>query len=177
VPETTIESSLPPLSSTSRPSPQQGSLDTRIDMRPRPCSRSLAVFQRTRRLQKPAVGPSLSDPAERAVAQLIACVLSVQDVNFDSSLSRRSCGILPRYMLGSEALHDAVKCMIASCSNHRQGLAAQDLFDLKSYGRALRSLHQALRNPGEQTSASTLAAVSIMHRIVVRCGACALFRA
>jgi hypothetical protein len=156
-----------PVQSLQQNTCSSNSTDTQSDKPSRTYFRSNKVSQKLR-LQTITIGPPPPSPAEKLVAQLVGCVMSAEDVNFDASLSRRSCTILPKYMLTSDALCNAVKCMIACYLNHRRGLPAEHLFDLKSYGRALRSLNQSLRDTNNQTSTSTLAAISIIHRAIVR---------
>lgn len=91
----------------------------------------------------------------------------MEDVNLYASLSKKSYSLLPRYMRSSTALCDAVTLMIETYSNHQRGLPAQKLIDRKAYGQALRSLNQGLQSSEKEQNSALLAAVSIIHRVVV----------
>lgn len=67
----------------------------------------------------------------------------------------------------STALSDALTCLLATFANLKRALPFQDLIDLQTYGKALKSLQKALKDPNQQYTTLTLAAVTILYQIEV----------
>lgn len=117
--------------------------------------------------RKSAICPSLRNKADGSITQLIAVIDASRDMNLDASLSKKSFTLLPRYMIGNQVLCDAVRFMVSCYTNHQRGIFSQELFDRRTYGQALRSLAQALQNSINEITTPVLAAISIIHRVVV----------
>lgn len=82
-------------------------------------------------------------------------------------LSHDLLSLMSARLSESTALSDALACLLATFSNLRCGLPYQDLIDLSTYGKALKSLHRALKDPNAQYATTTLAAVTILYQVEV----------
>lgn len=116
---------------------------------------------------KSAICLSLGSEADGSIAQLIAVIDASKDMNLDALLSKKSFTLLPRYMIGNQVLCNAVRFMVSCYTNHRRGIYPQELFDRRAYSQALGSLAQALQGPSNGITTPVLAAISIIHRVVV----------
>lgn len=101
-------------------------------------------------------------PSDRVAALLVAMMnLDSESVNIAAVLLGRLRGIPPR-LLGSACLRDAVAHKCADIKDMYLGLQPPSLSTLKLYGKALRSLQQALNGP-EALSVETFAAGALIH--------------
>ncbi|CAH0044518.1 unnamed protein product [Clonostachys solani] len=105
--------------------------------------------------------PSMT-PSERFASLLITMMnLDSESVNMAAVLLGRLRGIPPR-LLGSACLRDAVAHKCASIKDMCPSMQTPSFSTLKLYGKALRSLEQALNGP-EALSVETFAAGGLVH--------------
>ncbi|KAF2119129.1 hypothetical protein BDV96DRAFT_684715 [Lophiotrema nucula] len=64
----------------------------------------------------------------------------------------------------SSALDNATLCLVTSHEAVVRGDDVSTWFNIQQYGKALRSIQEAIDNPNEQYTTSTLAAISVMWR-------------
>jgi len=82
-------------------------------------------------------------------------------------LSREVLGLMAARISESSALSDALGCLLATFGNLKRALPFQDLIDLHTYGKALKSLQKSLKDPAQQLSTATLAALTVLYQIEV----------
>ncbi|KAJ9160958.1 hypothetical protein NKR19_g2766 [Coniochaeta hoffmannii] len=82
-------------------------------------------------------------------------------------LSHEVLGLMAARISESSALSDALGCLLATFGNLKRALPFQDLIDLHTYGKALKSLQKSLKDPAQQLSTATLAALTVLYQIEV----------
>lgn len=102
------------------------------------------------------------------ITRLAAFLNHFEGTGYDMSLPGQALRLMVGRISEGVALRDSIDCLITTYERLRQGLSAKDMMDSKTYHRALRSLQRAVDDPEQQTSAETLAATTVMHRIQVR---------
>lgn len=102
------------------------------------------------------------------ITRLMRFLHTFEGSGYDMSLPGHALRSMVCRISASTALRDSIECLIATYESLRRGLSAKDMMDSKSYHKALRSLQRAVENPKHQTSAETLAATTLVHRIQAR---------
>ncbi|KAI0148174.1 hypothetical protein F4776DRAFT_302676 [Hypoxylon sp. NC0597] len=90
--------------------------------------------------------------------KVITYLKSGEGTGYSLSMFLSTLVYVPPLLERNKALFDAADLLISTWQKLCQGTSPQELFDLRSYNRALRSLQKVLDDPQEQTSHSTLAA-------------------
>ncbi|KAI1143201.1 hypothetical protein F5Y05DRAFT_146476 [Hypoxylon sp. FL0543] len=91
-------------------------------------------------------------------ARVITCLKSGEGTGYSISMFLTTLVYVPPLLERNEALFDATSLLLSTWQKLCQGISPHELFDLRSYNRALRSLQKVLNDPDEQISHSTLAA-------------------
>ncbi|KAI0896956.1 hypothetical protein F4806DRAFT_415812 [Annulohypoxylon nitens] len=91
-------------------------------------------------------------------AKVVMYLQSSEGTGYSLSQWLSTLGYVPPLLERNEALFDATNLLLSTWLKLCQGADKNELFDLSSYSRALRSLQRVLDDPTEQTSNATLAA-------------------
>ncbi|KAH8651319.1 hypothetical protein BX600DRAFT_101516 [Xylariales sp. PMI_506] len=102
--------------------------------------------------------------ADQLVLKLIASITSSRGTGFDLATMMHGLQFIPQVLKGSQALLDATELYLSTWSNVRTGLPFHSLVNLRAYGKALRSLQNALADQEQQQSITTLTAITILHK-------------
>ncbi|KAI0841848.1 hypothetical protein F5Y06DRAFT_258387 [Hypoxylon sp. FL0890] len=90
--------------------------------------------------------------------RVINCLKSGEGTGYSISMFLSTLIYVPPLLERNEALFDATNLLLSTWQKLCQGISPHELFDLRAYNRALRSLQKVLNDPEEQVSHSTLAA-------------------
>ncbi|KAI1415792.1 hypothetical protein F5Y13DRAFT_155325 [Hypoxylon sp. FL1857] len=90
--------------------------------------------------------------------KIITYLKSGEGTGYSLSMFLSTLVYVPPLLERNEALFDATNLLVSTWQKLCRGTSPHELFDLRSYNRALRSLQKVLDDPEEQTSHSTLAA-------------------
>jgi hypothetical protein len=106
---------------------------------------------------------------EKLAARLVHAMAVSETLSYANALllSHKVLSLMAARIPGSSALPDALGCLLATFGNLRRALPFQDLIDLHTYGRALKSLQKALKDPDQQFSTTTLAAATVLYQIEI----------
>ncbi|KAI0378022.1 hypothetical protein F5Y04DRAFT_262783 [Hypomontagnella monticulosa] len=96
--------------------------------------------------------------AELLAGRIATCLTSSEGTGYSLSMFLSTLGYVPPLVDSNKALFDATDLLLSTWLKLCQGNRPPDIFDLRSYNRALRSLQKVLNDPQEQTSSATLAA-------------------
>lgn len=96
--------------------------------------------------------------ADLLAGRIATCLKSSEGTGYSLSMFMTTLGYVPPLVESNQALFDATDLLLSTWLKLCQGNSPQDIFDLRSYIRALRSLQKVLNDPQEQTSSATLAA-------------------
>ncbi|KAB5532734.1 hypothetical protein GE09DRAFT_1227908 [Coniochaeta sp. 2T2.1] len=108
--------------------------------------------------------------SEEKLAAKLAQAMAASDTSGHGNallLSHELLGFIGGRISESSALSDALACLLATFGNLKRALPFQDLIDLQTYGRALKSLQKAARDPQQQHATATLAAATVLYQIEV----------
>ncbi|XXG94239.1 hypothetical protein Hte_000493 [Hypoxylon texense] len=109
--------------------------------------------------RKPPVPPKVpGSPADLLAGKVVMYLRSSEGTGYSLSMFLCTLGYAPPLLEGNEALFGATDLLLSTWQKLRRGAGPEDLFDLASYSRAIRSLQKVLNDPREQKSSSTLAA-------------------
>ncbi|KAI1340379.1 hypothetical protein F5Y15DRAFT_380490 [Xylariaceae sp. FL0016] len=121
-------------------------------------------YPRVERLQPLPVMNS----SEQLAARLIACLDSAPRTGNDLHILGAFLGMVPQQLEnGNVALWNAVELVIESWTNSRRELPPSMWLDLRIYNRALRSLKDALDDPGQDLAADTLTALCLLQKVEI----------
>lgn len=101
-------------------------------------------------------------------AKVVMYLQSSEGTGYSLSQWLSTLGYVPPLLERNEALFDATNLLLSTWLKLCQGADKNELFDLSSYSRALRSLQRVLDDPKEQTSNATLAATIYLQTTEVR---------
>lgn len=104
---------------------------------------------------------------EKIAAKLAQCMATSETSGFGLLMSHEVLGSMAQRVSESVALIDAMNCLLATFSNLRRAKPFQDLIDLQTYGKALKSLQKAYKDSDQQYTTATLAAATLLYRIEV----------
>jgi hypothetical protein len=106
---------------------------------------------------------------EKLAAKLAHAMAASETSGYGNALllSHEVLALMAARISESSALSDALGCLLTTFGNLRRNLPFQDLIDLHTYGRALKSLQKAFKDPDQQFSTATLAAATVLYRIEV----------
>ncbi|KAH8912161.1 hypothetical protein BR93DRAFT_922111 [Coniochaeta sp. PMI_546] len=106
---------------------------------------------------------------EKVAAKLLHAMAVSETSGYGNALllSHETLSLMAARISESSALSDALGCLLATFGNLRRALPFQDLIDLHTYGRALKSLQKALKDPEQQLSTATLAAATVLYQIEI----------
>ncbi|KAI1381941.1 hypothetical protein F4677DRAFT_10265 [Hypoxylon crocopeplum] len=108
---------------------------------------------------KPSIPKKLAGSHSDLLAGKVMTYLkSSEGTGYSLGMFLSTLGFVPSMLDHNEALFDATNLLLSTWLKFCQGTDPEDMFDLRSYGRALRSLQKVLNDPKEQKSSSTLAA-------------------
>lgn len=112
----------------------------------------------------------MTPTSEEKLAAKLAHAMALSESSGDGNallLSHEALSLMPARLAESAALSDALGCLLATFGNLRRALPFQDLIDLHTYGRALKSLQKSLKDPDQQLSTATLAAATVLYQIEI----------
>lgn len=139
--------------------PDSGSTISLLNIRNRTTS-SGATFSKLRICAQKSAVPSKvpSSPADLLAGKVALYLKCSEGTGYSLSMFLCTLAYAPPLLQSNEALFDATNLLLSTWQKLRRGTRSEDLFDLASYSRALRSLQRVLNDPHEHKSSSTLAA-------------------
>jgi hypothetical protein len=119
---------------------------------------------------EPARPREVTPTSEEKLAAKLVHAMAVSETSGHGNallLSHEALSLMAGRISESSALSDALGCLLATFGNLKRVLPFQDLIDLHTYGKALKSLQRALKDPEQQFSTATLAALTVLYQIEV----------
>ncbi|KAI1384898.1 uncharacterized protein F4822DRAFT_416637 [Hypoxylon trugodes] len=119
-----------------------------------------ATFSKLRLYHRKSAIPNKlpGSQADILAGKIITYLKSSEGTGYSLGMFLSTLVYTPPLLERHEALFDATNLLVSTWLNLCQGTGPQEMFDLRSYSRALRSLQKVLDDPQEQTSTATLAA-------------------
>lgn len=120
--------------------------------------------------ENPARPREVTPTSEEKLAAKLAHAMALSEASGDGNallISHEALSLMPARLAESAALSDALGCLLATFGNLRRALPFQDLIDLHTYGRALKSLQKSLKDPDQQLGTATLAAATVLYQIEI----------
>ncbi|KAI2606707.1 hypothetical protein GGR54DRAFT_413034 [Hypoxylon sp. NC1633] len=122
-------------------------------------TKSGATFSKMRMYthKPPAPAKLPGSPTDLLAGKIVTYLKSSEGTGYSLGMFICTLGYTPS-LLENEALFDATSLLMSTWLKLCQGRNPEEMFDLRAYGRALRSLQKAITNSRERTSSATLAA-------------------
>lgn len=137
---------------------------TLVDVKLQPAANGHGAFHQMRIVRDTPISREVTPTPEEKLAGKLSRVMAT-NANSRLLLSHELLANMMPHLSMSPALSDALSCLVATSSNVRRSLPFQDLIDLHSYNKALKSLAKAFKNPSQQYTTTTLAALTIIYHL------------
>ncbi|KAI0443782.1 hypothetical protein F4803DRAFT_514181 [Xylaria telfairii] len=106
---------------------------------------------------------------DNVAAQVVYCLQATAGTEYDLSLSITWANLTPQRLYSSAAFCAAIGLYISTWGRAREDIAPSSttIFDPEAYGKTLKFLRSALRDPKQAYDTGTLAAIALIHRVEV----------
>lgn len=145
-----------------------------IQVHQKPAGHGGGTFAKMRRVRPADLRTPLGIQIPRncvdsVAAQVVHCLQATAGTEHDLSLSITWANITPQRLYSSAAFCAAIALYISTWGRARQAIApfSTTILDPEGYGKTLRFLRSALRDPKQAYDAGTLAAIALIHRVEV----------
>jgi hypothetical protein len=136
---------------------------TLVDVKLQPAADGHGAFHQMRMVRDTSIPREVTPTPEEKLAMRFSHAMAL-DAN-SLLLSHELLAYMTAHLSSSTALRDALSCLLATTANLHCSVPFQDLIDLHSYNKALKSLQKALKDPSQQHTTPTLASVTIVYHL------------
>lgn len=136
---------------------------TLVDVKLQPAADGHGAFHQMRIVRDTGISREVPPTPEEKLATKLSHAMA-SDANSLLLSHELLANMIPQ-LSSSTVLRDALSCLLATSTNLHRSLTFQDILDQHGYNRALKSLPKALKDPSQQYTTSTLAALTIIYHL------------